>query len=144
MQVPTLSDQEKDKLLKSAVVAELATLSSRGDIRINPIWFGAQPDGSFLMSTWKDTGAAKNIERNPRCSLMIDQSESQPYYGVHMTGTATIEGPEDDAEAIAELFAPYRKDLEDAREYANQLISWGKRIFIRFRPDRENTWDFRG
>ena len=143
LQVPSLSDDEKNRLLSAPLVAKLGTLSSSGDIRMTPIWFGRQPDGTFLLNTWADTGAARNVSSHPRCSLMIDQSETQPYYGVHMRGTAAVEGPENDEEGIARLFAPYKGSLEEAREYARQLIGWGKRVYIRFTPDRENTWDFR-
>ena len=143
MQVPPLSDTALQELLSQPVVAKLATQSPIGDIRMTPIWFGRQPDGSFLMSTWEETAAAKNIMRNPRCSLMIDQEEAQPYYGIHYWGTASLEGPENDEDGIARLFAPYKGGLEEARQYAQQLISWGKRIYIRFQPERSNSWDFR-
>jgi hypothetical protein len=63
---------------------------------------------------------------------------------VHFWGSATIEGPEDDPNAIGRLFAPYRGDLETATAYAKDLISYGlgKRVFIRFRPERQAAWDF--
>jgi PPOX class probable F420-dependent enzyme len=143
MQVPPLNDADLNQLLKRPLVAELGTVSPDGDISITPIWFGHQ-DGTLLMSTWEDTRAVRNIKRNPRCAMMIDYAEAQPYYGVHYRGTATIEGPEDDADAIGRLFAPYlNNDLKAATEYATQLISWGKRIFVRFRPEKTTTWDFR-
>lgn len=142
MKVPHLSDEALNELLSRAVVAELATTKPNGDLRITPIWFGHQ-DGSILMSTWENTVAARNIKRNPRCSMMIDYAEAQPYYGVHFYGTASIEGPENDPDAIARLFTPYIGSYDGAFQYAQTLISWGKRIFIRFTPERKVSWDFR-
>ncbi len=37
----------------------------------------------------------------------------------------------------------YVGDLAGATEYGKKLIGWGKRVFIRFRPQRSTTWDFR-
>jgi nitroimidazol reductase NimA-like FMN-containing flavoprotein (pyridoxamine 5'-phosphate oxidase superfamily) len=142
MQTPPMSDAALEEMLSQPLVGEFATLSRRGEIRITPIWYRYE-DGSFLMNTWENTAAVKNIKANPRCSLMIDRATEFPYYGVHYWGTATVEGPEDDEEGIARLFAPYRGDLDTAREYARVLIGYGKRIYVRFRPDRKTTWDFR-
>jgi hypothetical protein len=143
VKVPPLSESDLQALLRKPVVAELATVDASGDIRITPIWFGEQ-DGSLLMSTWESTDAVRNIKRNPRCSVMIDYAEAQPYYGVHFWGTAAIEGPESDADAIGRLFAPYlNDDVGAATEYGKTLIGWGKRVFVRFRPERSVSWDFR-
>ena len=76
-------------------------------------------------------------------SLVID-SQEWPYIGVHYWGTATIEGPENDADAIGRLFAKhFNGDLKAATDYGRQLMGWGKRVFVRFRPERSTTWDFR-
>lgn len=142
MQLPPLNDADLKDLLSKPLVAKIATVSHKGDIRMSPIWFGVD-GGDIIMNTFEDSALVKNLRRNPRCSLMVDSTDF-PYIGVHYWGTATIEGPENDAEGIAKLFAPYRGDAEVAREYAKQLISWGKRVYVRFRPERKTTWDFRG
>jgi PPOX class probable F420-dependent enzyme len=143
MQVPPLDEGALKELLERPLVAELGTVSAKGDISITPIWFEHQ-DGTLLMSTWEDTRAVRNIKRNPRCALMIDFAEAQPYYGVHYRGRASLEGPENDAEAIGRLFARYMGgDVQAATEYGRQLIGWGKRVFVRFRPEKATTWDFR-
>ena len=142
MQVPPLNDKDIKDLLAKPLIAKVATASRKGDLRITPIWFG-EAGGSILMNTFEDSGLVKNLRRNPKCSLMID-SPDFPYIGVHYWGTATVEGPEDDVEGIAKLFAPYRGGLDEAREYAKVLISWGTRVYVRFTAQRKTTWDFRG
>lgn len=143
MQVPPLNEADQKKLVKEPRVAELATVGPDGTPRITPIWFQAQDDGSFLMSTWENTGAAKNVKANPRCALMIDQAEAFPYWGVHYVGTAKVEGPENDVEGIAKMFTPYIGSLDNAREYAQTLVNWGKRVYLRFTPEKTTSWDFR-
>jgi len=140
-QMPPLSDEGLKELLSQPLVAKLATQSPKGDLRISPIWFGAE-DGTIVMNTFEDSGLVKNLRRNPKCSLLIDTTE-YPYHGVHYWGTATIEGPENDVGGMAKMFAPYRDGEEAATEYSKQLVSWGKRVYIRFTPERKTTWDFR-
>lgn len=141
MQIPPLNDKDLKGLLGQSIVAKIATTSAKGDVRISPVWFSAQ-DGTIVMNTFEDSGLVKNLRGNPKCSMMIDTNE-WPYIGAHYWGTATVEGPENDADGIAKMFAPYVGGDEQGTEYAKQLIGWGKRVYVRFRPERKTTWDFR-
>lgn len=141
-QMPPLDDAGLRELLSQPLVAKLATSSSKGDIRITPMWFRADDDGSIVFNTWEETAAGRNLSANPRCSVLVD-SRDWPYIGAHFWGTAAVEGPEDDTAGIAAMFEPYLGGQMDATEYANMLIGWGKRVYIRFRPERKTTWDFR-
>lgn len=142
MQVPPLNDKDLKELLAQPLIAKVATKGKRGDLRMSPVWFG-EDGGSLLINTFDDSELVHNLRRDPKCSLMVD-SPDWPYTGVHYWGTATVEGPEDDVEGIAKLFAPYRGGLDEAREYAKILIGWGTRVYVRFTPRRKTTWDFRG
>lgn len=141
-QMPALSDQGLEELLGQPLVAKLATTSAKGEVRITPMWFHADADGSIVMNTWEDTGAVRNLKASPHCSVLIDTVEF-PYAGAHFWGTAAVEGPENDAGGMAAMFAPYLDGKMDPGEYANMLIGWGKRVYVRFRPERRTTWDFR-
>ncbi len=64
--------------------------------------------------------------------------------GVHYWGTATVEGPENDLPGMGKLFSRYVDGSEEkARAYGEKLVAWGKRVYVRFRPERKTTWDFR-
>ncbi len=141
MQIPALNEKDLKELAGKPLVAKIATTSAKGEVRISPVWFGSQ-DGSFVMNTFEDSGLVRNLKGNPKCSLLIDTTEF-PYIGVHYWGTATVEGPENDAEGMGTLYAGYVGSEEAATEYAKQLIGWGKRVYVRFRPERSTTWDFR-
>jgi hypothetical protein len=142
VQLPTLNEEGLKELLSTPVVAKIATTSAKGEVRITPIWFGAQ-DGTFIFNTFEDSGLVRNLKRNAKCSLLIDSVE-WPYIGVHYWGRASIEGPTNDVNGIAKLYARYVGGEEAATEYAKQLVGWGKRVYVRFRPERSTTWDFRG
>ena len=142
MKLAPLSESGLDELLHQPLVAKLATASPRGDLRISPLWFAVQPDGSILINTFENSAPVKNLRRNARCSLLLD-SRDWPYFGVHYWGRGEIEGPVDDVEGIATMFAPYVGSKEGAIDYAKTLISYGTRVYIRFRPERKTSYDFR-
>jgi PPOX class probable F420-dependent enzyme len=142
VQVPALNEEGLKDLLSRPVVAEIATTSAKGEVRITPVWFGAE-NGTLVMNTFEDSEMARNLKRNPKCSLLIDSVE-WPYIGVHYWGTATVEGPENDVAGIGKLFARYVGSEEAATDYAKKLAEWGNRVYVRFRPERSTTWDFRG
>lgn len=140
MELPAMSDQELESFLQEPWVAKLATLNPDGSIQMTPLWF-EKTDGGFRFNTWEKTDAAQNLQNDSRASLLIDSTEF-PYRGVHYTGEAEVDNEASDAEEIAEMYERYRGDYETALEYANDLTSMGKRVFIRFRPDEKVTWDF--
>jgi len=142
MQMPPLGPGDLQQFIESPAVAKLATADARGDIRVTPITFRHQEDGTFLMATWEDTAAARNVRRNPGWSLLIDR-EIPPFYGVHYWGTAAVEGPENDVDGIAGIIERYVGGFENARGFAQMTIGRGKIVFIRFRPERHVTWDLR-
>jgi hypothetical protein len=139
----TMAAAAREEFLSQPWVAKLATLSPKGDIRMTPVWYRRDPDGSFVIATWRNTAAVRNITANPRCSLLIDQGTAEPYYGVHLTGTAAVEGPPNDLEGIAALYAPYKVSPEQARSDVAGLIEEAEMVYIRFTPEREISWDFR-
>ena len=141
-QMPPLSDEALKDLLSKPHWAKIATSSPKGSIRISPVAFAAQPDGSILMNTFEDSILVRNLRRNPKCSLLID-SDGFPPAGVHYWGTATVEGPENDVSSIVKTTGRYVEKVIDPSEYAQQLIGYGKRINVRFRPERNTAWDFR-
>ena len=143
MKVTHMSEEARAAFLAQPTVAKLATLSMDGSIRMTPIWFRLDPDGSFVFATWARTAAVRNIEAHPGCSLLLDQEQAEPDYGIHFTGTATIEGPTNDLEGIAALYAPYKTGLEQARADSAPLIDEGEMVYIWFVPKTEVSWDFR-
>ena len=141
VKVPPLSEEAMKALLSKPLDAKLATTSPTGDVRISPLWFVADGD-RIMMNTFENSEAVKNLKRNPKASLLIDFREKVGF-GIHYWGTATIEGPDNDASGMGKMFARYVGDEKAGTEYAQTLIGWGKRVYIRFRPDRNVAWDFR-
>ena len=78
----------KDILQKRAM-ADVATVASDGSPRLSPVWFDW--DGKALrFSTIKRRAKFRNIEQNPRVSIVIIDPD-EPYRYLEIRGEATYE-----------------------------------------------------
>ena len=75
-------------LLEQPIIGVLATRRSDDTTLLSPVWFDWR-DGAF--SIWADTESGKvhHIERDPRVSFVVANSE-WPYKGLEVRGNATI------------------------------------------------------
>ncbi len=140
MRLPKLSDAELKELLQQPLVAKLGTLNADGTIRITPLIF-LERDGCILLNTYESNPHVQNLKRNPRCSLLIDTVQP-PYKLAHFYGRAQVDSEASTAEEIAQISVRYGGGLERARRYAEGLVRIGKRVTIRFYPERVHTVDF--
>lgn len=143
MDTQPMTDGAMRAFLDEPLIAKLATVSARGEVRITPVWFKHEDDGTFTIATWRNTAMVRNLASEPRCSLLIDQEAHQPYYGAHFWGEATVDGPENDVEAITRLYAPYMNSIEETRDAVRGFIESGDMVFVRFRSRRHISWDHR-
>ena len=149
MKTPPLSADGHTALLALPITAVLATKNPDGTPRMTPLVFEAQPDDTILFNTFEDSAAVKNLRRDASCSVLIDNQGSyadgvDPGYGIHYNGTATVHGPENDRDGMGKMFTPYVDgQVDKARAYADVMISYGNRVYVSFRPNREVNWDFR-
>lgn len=108
-----------------------------------PMWFGVDEDGSIRMATYNKSQKVRNIERDPRVSILFEDGEEYDklrglvYYGR--------------AELIHDLELAIDTLLEgggapeevrrnpDARKATEGRAS--KRVVIRLKPERIVSWD---
>lgn len=60
-----------DELLTLAVPLRLATNAPSGYPRLTPLWF-VYDSGAFHMTSLKGKAHLRDLERDPRCALLID------------------------------------------------------------------------
>jgi PPOX class probable F420-dependent enzyme len=140
MKLKGLSDEDVRALLAKPVVAKLATHGRNGEMRITPVWFKAI-DGELHVNTLEHTDLARNLRRNPRCSVLVDTTEPPDVTAVHYWGTATVDMA--DADGIANIVERYVGSAENAQAVAQRNLSMGPVVYIRFRPERMVSWDLR-
>ncbi len=85
-----MSEQEREKFLKGANVAVLATVGRGERAHAAPIWY-LYEDGVFIMSTGRGSQKHRNVEAHPEVTLVVDD-RTVPYYAVMAQGRAEI-GP---------------------------------------------------
>jgi pyridoxamine 5'-phosphate oxidase-like protein len=149
VQTPPLNDEARSELFALPGTAVAATTNADASIRMTPLTFEAHEDGTIRFTTFENSALVKNLRRDARCSVLIDATSPwpdgpDPGYGIHYWGTATIEGPENDIVGMGDMLARYVEgDRGKARAYAEILVSYGDRVYVRFQPEGDVNWDFR-
>lgn len=87
MQTMTV-EEVKEFLVAGTRTGKLATVREDGRPHVAPVWFDLDGD-ELVFTTWHESVKAKNILRDPRISICVDE-EIPPYAFVLVEGTATI------------------------------------------------------
>jgi PPOX class probable F420-dependent enzyme len=131
---------EVDKFLRRRRMAVLGTNSANGAPVLTPIWY-LYRDGRILMRTDKQSVKARNIERDPRVTVCV-QDERPPYASVTVYGKAAIEPPH---EGLGAALAKHYLGALGAQGYeraAREEIERGDEITLVITPERALTQDF--
>ncbi len=84
-----MSEEEvREFLLTGTRTGKLATVKENGRPHVVPIWFVLDGD-DLLFNTWHASLKAKNIDRNGRVAICVD-NENPPYDFVMLEGAATL------------------------------------------------------
>lgn len=83
-------DDRQRRFVAKPRIATLATVRADGSPHITPVWFRYE-DGAFLVSIDRGSVKHRNVERDPRVELCIDDRERPPYHTVIVRGRARVE-----------------------------------------------------
>ena len=53
----------------------LCSIGATGVPHPMPMWFGIEPDGAIVMTTFTKSQKIRNLERDPRVSLLVEAGE---------------------------------------------------------------------
>jgi hypothetical protein len=138
-----MTNGELGEFLAEQMVMQCATVGPRGLPHLVPLWFVAS-DGELRGWTYAKSQKAKNLERDPRATLGIEDGvQYQELRGVMFECDVHMER---DAKAVErfglELFARHAADLgPEIREMVAKQAQ--KRVGLTFVPYRAVTWDHR-
>lgn len=123
-------------------MANLATHSRDGGIHLVPMWF--LWDGqAILIPTNHATQKARNLERDPRASVMIDDSrDGFDLRGITMLGEVTLLRAPDSFGLNRTIHLKYIGAAERDSERVNTYLGTDD-VTIRLRPIRAFSWDLR-
>jgi PPOX class probable F420-dependent enzyme len=88
--VEKMTEQETRDFLRAGTrTGKLATVSADGSPHVAPVWFELDDDGNLFFTTGANTVKGRNLRREPRLSLCVDD-ESPPFSHVVVLGVAGI------------------------------------------------------
>jgi PPOX class probable F420-dependent enzyme len=138
-----MSAEEVSAFLGEQMVMQCATNGPRGFPHLVALWFVA--DGGELRGwTYAKSQKAKNIERDPRATLGIEDGvEYQELRGVMFECEVELERDPALVERFGlELFERYAGEMTD--EIRSMVAGQAqKRVGLTFRPTRTVSWDHR-
>ena len=117
-------------------IATLATVRADGGPHTAPVWYRYE-DGAFLVSTDRGSQKHRNIERDPRVELCIDDREKAPFHTVIVRGSATVEPARDAAWRLA--LAVHYLGEERGKRYV-ETTPVGDAVLLRIVPEKIVGW----
>jgi PPOX class probable F420-dependent enzyme len=125
-----------------ARTGKLASVRADGRPHIAPIWFALDrttagpesPVGDLVFNTGVDTVKARNLTRDPRVALCIDD-DTPPFTFVIVEGTATVTENPDELVRWATVIGGRYMGADQAEAYGTRNGVPGE-LVVRLRPSR--------
>jgi PPOX class probable F420-dependent enzyme len=141
-----LSDEERDELLATERIVVVSSHGPRGWPHMMPLWYVLR-DGEVWVWTYAKSQKVKNLERDPRATLLVETGvEYGELRGVMIEAEAELIRDTDEiVEFGKELTIRYSEGIDSVEgDAAAALVAQApKRVAIHFRPERIATWDHR-
>jgi PPOX class probable F420-dependent enzyme len=130
-------DEMTEFLTSGALFAKIATVNPDGFPTISPVWY-TWDGSSFLVVSKERTGMVKNLRRDPRCGLLVDNYQL-PYARVSVQGEVEFLGDDfDHIEAMREMVLRYLGP--EGMDYAESTFAFPRAPF-KVWPKRIATWN---
>jgi PPOX class probable F420-dependent enzyme len=132
----SMSEEEVRSFLTTlpARTGKLATVREDGRPHIAPVWYAVDDDGSLVFNTGESTVKGRNIRREPRVSLCVDD-DRPPFSFVVVEGVAEISEDLDEVRRWASRIGGRYMGADRAEEYGRRNGVAGE-LLVRVRPER--------
>ncbi|MBG92557.1 MAG: pyridoxamine 5'-phosphate oxidase [Chloroflexi bacterium] len=142
-----LSHVEIQNLLRTERVLQVASINKDGTPHLAPMWFVLEEDDSLVFTTYGRSQKVKNLERDPRVTLLVECGEMyDELRGVAIDGVAEIVRDPSQTANVMELTRLKDLGLGLKREPSNKTKTElppaaYKRVVVRVFPKRYRSWD---
>jgi len=139
-----MTEGELGSFLDEQRIVQVATAGPHGRPHLVPLWYVVGDAGELRGWTYAASQKAKNLERDPRATLSIDDGVSyEELRGVMFECDVELERePERVAEHGVALFERYGPPGRLAPEVREMVVKQAeKRVGLTFTPTRTVTWD---
>jgi PPOX class probable F420-dependent enzyme len=136
MAAHAMSDAEVRAFLTSLPphTGKLATVRADGRPHLAPVWYAVDDDGSVMFNTGEATVKGRNLARDPRASLCVDD-ERPPFSFVVLEGTVELSGDLAEVRRWATVIGGRYMGQDRAEEYGTRNGVQGE-LLARLRPTR--------
>lgn len=142
----TMTAEEQLAFLEKQRVVIVSTIGPRGWPHSMPLWFTVR-EGELWAWTFAKSQKVKNLERDPRCTLLLEAGELYgELRGVQIEAEAElIREPERVLDFAKELTVRYSDGIEEIEgdAAAGLAAQVPKRVALHFQPVRTASWDHR-
>src|SRR5215218_9972638 len=139
-----LTDEELAELVEGERIVVVSTIGPRGWPHMMPLWYVPR-DGEIWVWTYAKSQKVKNLERDPRATLLIEAGhEYNELCGVQIEAEAELIRDVDRVVDFAkELTIRYSEGIESVEgdAAAGLRAQAPKRVVIHFHPRRVASWD---
>ena len=142
-----MTDEELRDFVAAAKTIIVNSIGRDGVPHPIPMWFGVEDDGAIVMTTFRKSQKVRNLERDPRVSLLVeDGAVYAELRGAVIYGKAELI---DDTERVIDILAAVATSSQPVGEEAMEGLRKAvaktapKRIGIRVVPERVVSWDHR-
>ena len=141
-----MTDEECRAYIAAAQTVIIVSIGKDGVPHPMPMWFGIEDDDAIVMSTFTKSQKIKNVERDPRVSLLVESGEVyDELQGVLIYGDAELVR---DVEAVTDILVRVNSRSVDGMQDANAdqvraavATTAPKRTGIRVRPQKIVSWN---
>jgi PPOX class probable F420-dependent enzyme len=143
-----MTDSELREFLAKSQTIIITSINADGTPHPMPMWYGVEPDGSIVMTTFTKSQKIVNLMRDPRVALLVeDGTVYGELRGVVIYGEADlIRDTEQVVEILTRVSTKTMDNPDDAtRDNIRKAVRGTavKRTGIRVHPDKIVSWDHR-
>jgi PPOX class probable F420-dependent enzyme len=129
-------------LLSGRLIANFATVNRDGTVHLVPLWFMWRAP-HVLLPTNGATRKIRNLQRDPRATVMIDDSRGGfDLRGVTLVGEAEVDRSAEAADLNHEIHLKYLSEAERGHPDVDRYLATDD-VTIRFTPQRVSSFDLR-
>ena len=137
-----MTPEEVDGFLRSERMCRVGTVGARGAPHVSPLWFVWDGASVWLTSIIRSQRWT-NVARDPRVSVVVDAGNDYgELRGVEVLGTAEVVGDVPRTSGPDEHVAEAER-LFGEKYLRGPFIADGRHAWLRIRPDKLVSWDFR-
>ena len=136
-----MTTEERDAFLTEERTCRVATMGTTGP-HATPLWY-AWLDGALWLTSLSRSQRWADLQKDPRIAVVVDAGTRYgELRGVEVTGRAEVVGdvprggePHPELTAVEQLFA--------GKYYDGPFVTDGRHAWLRIRPEKLTSWDFR-